>query len=82
MLQFGLIDGIIPEPDGGAHWDYDGAAQLVKNYIKPVLQELKQVSPEERIKQRIEKFGKMGFWEELPQPAEQFSPVKIDENNL
>jgi acetyl-CoA carboxylase carboxyl transferase subunit alpha len=82
MLQFGLIDGIIPEPDGGAHWDYDGAAQLVKNYIKPVLQELKQVSPEERIKQRIEKFGKMGFWEELPQPTEQFSPVKIDENNL
>jgi len=71
MLKFELIDGIIPEPDGGAHWDYDGAAQLVKNYIKPVLQQLKQIPPEERIKQRIEKFGKMGFWEELasPQPS-------------
>src|SRR5688500_2817685 len=67
MLKFELIDGIIPEPDGGAHWDYDEAAKLVKNYIKPVLQQLKQIPAEERIKQRIEKFGKMGFWEELPQ---------------
>ena len=65
MLKFELIDGIIPEPDGGAHWDYDEAAQMVKSYIKPVLQQLKQIPVEERIKQRIEKFGKMGFWEEL-----------------
>jgi acetyl-CoA carboxylase carboxyl transferase subunit alpha len=40
MLGFGLIDGIIPEPVGGAHWDYDGAAKIVKEYIKPVLKEL------------------------------------------
>lgn len=64
MLGFGLIDGIIPEPVGGAHWDYDGAAQIVREYIKPVLQELKQISPEQRIKDRIDKFGRMGFWEE------------------
>lgn len=68
MLKFKLIDGIIPEPDGGAHWDYDQAAQLLKSYIKPVLQELKQIPTEERINQRIEKFGKMGFWEELASP--------------
>ena len=65
MLKFELIDGIIPEPDGGAHWDYDEAAQMVKSYIKPVLQQLKKIPVEERIKQRIEKFGRMGFWEEL-----------------
>jgi acetyl-CoA carboxylase carboxyl transferase subunit alpha len=64
MLGFGLIDGIIPEPDGGAHWDYDKAAQIVKNHLIPVLKELKQMNPEERVKQRIEKFGKMGFWDE------------------
>jgi len=29
------------------------------------LQQLKRIPVEERIKQRIEKFGKMGFWEEL-----------------
>jgi acetyl-CoA carboxylase carboxyl transferase subunit alpha len=66
MLKFGLIDGIIPEPDGGAHWDYMQAAQMLKDYIKPVLQALKGIPPEERTKQRIDKFNKMGFWEELP----------------
>jgi acetyl-CoA carboxylase carboxyl transferase subunit alpha len=65
MLGFGLVDGIIPEPDGGAHWDYDASAQIVKKYIKPLLQELKQIPADERIKVRIEKFGKMGFWEEV-----------------
>ncbi|HEX2847622.1 MAG TPA: acetyl-CoA carboxylase carboxyltransferase subunit alpha [Chitinophagaceae bacterium] len=64
MLGFGLIDGIIPEPIGGAHWDYDQAAQLLKDYLLPVLQELKQKTPEQRVNDRIEKFGKMGFWDE------------------
>ncbi|MBC7947201.1 MAG: acetyl-CoA carboxylase carboxyl transferase subunit alpha, partial [Chitinophagaceae bacterium] len=64
MLGFGLIDGIIPEPVGGAHWDYDGSAQILRNYLKPILQELKQQSPEQRTQNRIEKFGRMGFWEE------------------
>lgn len=64
MKGFGLIDGIIPEPDGGAHWDYAGAAEILKNYLLPVLEELKQIPAEQRINNRIEKFGKMGFWEE------------------
>ncbi len=64
MKGFGLIDGIIPEPPGGAHWDYNESAHIVKNYIIPVLKELRQVPADERIRQRIEKFGKMGFWEE------------------
>ena len=66
MLQFGLVDGVIPEPGGGAHWDYDEAAEILKNYLLPVLKELQQISPEERCAQRIDKFCKMGFWEELP----------------
>ncbi|HEY0434417.1 MAG TPA: acetyl-CoA carboxylase carboxyl transferase subunit alpha, partial [Chitinophagaceae bacterium] len=65
MLSFRLIDGIIPEPDGGAHWDYLEAAQKLRSYILPVLDELKQIDPEERVKRRIEKFGTMGFWEEV-----------------
>jgi acetyl-CoA carboxylase carboxyl transferase subunit alpha len=65
MLGFGLIDGIIPEPVGGAHWDYDESAQILKKYLLPVLKELKQVPPDLRVKNRIEKFGKMGFWEEV-----------------
>ena len=33
MLKFGLIDGIIPEPVGGAHWDYDEAAEMLKEFF-------------------------------------------------
>lgn len=65
MLGFGLIDGIIPEPIGGAHWDYDEAAKIVKEFLIPVIKQLKQVPAEQRVTDRIEKFGKMGFWEEV-----------------
>ena len=65
MLGFGLIDGIIPEPIGGAHWDYDQSAEILRNYLIPVLQELKQKPARQRVNDRIEKFGKMGFWEEV-----------------
>ncbi len=64
MLEFGLVDGVIPEPLGGSHWDYDEAAQILKHYLLPVIAELKKIPAQERINQRIEKFGKMGFWDE------------------
>jgi acetyl-CoA carboxylase carboxyl transferase subunit alpha len=64
MLKFGLVDGVIPEPLGGTHWDYDEAAQILKNYLLPIIADLKQKTPEQRINERIEKFGKMGFWDE------------------
>lgn len=64
MLGFGLIDGIIPEPVGGTHWDYNEAARILKDYLKPVIKELKQFEPQQRVNMRIEKFGKMGFWDE------------------
>src|SRR4029078_12473184 len=43
MFKFGLVDGIIPEPMGGAHWHYDEAAANLKSYIKPVLEQLKKI---------------------------------------
>lgn len=66
MLSFGLVDGIVPEPIGGAHWDYDEAAANLKKVLIETLKQIKQVPAEERVNQRIEKFGKMGFWDELP----------------
>ena len=64
MLGFGLVDDVIPEPLGGAHWDYDEAAEIVKQYLIPTIKKLQQISPEERVRQRLEKFSKMGFYEE------------------
>ncbi|MGN6399273.1 MAG: acetyl-CoA carboxylase carboxyltransferase subunit alpha, partial [Flavisolibacter sp.] len=37
MKGFGLVDGIIPEPAGGAHWDYAEAAQILKEHLVNVL---------------------------------------------
>lgn len=65
MYEFGLIDGIIPEPDGGAHWDYALTAENCKKQILAALAEIKDMDPEDRINKRIEKFSKMGFWEEV-----------------
>lgn len=64
MFKFGLVDGVVKEPLGGAHWDYDEAALNLKNYIKPILKELEQKDPQKRIEERIQKFMDMGFYDE------------------
>ena len=64
MLKFGLVDGVIKEPFGGAHWNYDEAAANLKEYIKPIIKELETIDPDLRVSQRIEKFNNMGFWDE------------------
>ncbi len=65
MKGFGLVDEIVPEPDGGAHWDYAEAANILKQRIIAAINEFKNMNPEERINQRIEKYEKMGFWDEV-----------------
>lgn len=65
MQGFGLVDEVVPEPLGGAHWDYEGAAANLKTYIKKALDELRDIPPQKRIENRIEKFNKMGFWDEM-----------------
>jgi acetyl-CoA carboxylase carboxyl transferase subunit alpha len=57
-----LIDGIIDEPMGGAHLDYDAAAQSVKTTILKELNNLNKLSPQERINERIDKFCSMGVF--------------------
>ena len=65
MKGFELVDDIVPEPDGGAHWDYDSSASILKDHIKKALNEVKDLTPERRTQLRIEKFGKMGHWQEI-----------------
>ncbi|HEY6975658.1 MAG TPA: acetyl-CoA carboxylase carboxyltransferase subunit alpha [Chitinophagaceae bacterium] len=64
MKGFGLVDEIVPEPVGGAHWDYNEAAAILKKYILDALEEVKKVPAEEHMQYRIDKFSKMGFWDE------------------
>ena len=60
LLEMKLIDEIIPEPEGGAHMDPELTAKLVEPFVERSLQELSQLSPEQLISQRYEKFRKMG----------------------
>jgi acetyl-CoA carboxylase carboxyl transferase subunit alpha len=65
MSKFGLVDGVIPEPVGGAHAKPEEMAETLKKHLLLNLAELVKVSPDLRIEQRIEKFSKMGFYEEV-----------------
>jgi acetyl-CoA carboxylase carboxyl transferase subunit alpha len=49
---------------GGAHWDHDQAAEMIKDQVKKAISALKGIDPEKRIDDRIEKFARMGRWEE------------------
>ena len=60
MLDFGLIDDIIKEPLGGAHTDPDKMAKTLRTHIKKEIAELQELSPEELIEHRLEKYSKMG----------------------
>ncbi len=64
MLKNGLIDGIIPEPLGGAHINVDKTIEILKDTIKKELKELNKLSPQERISNRIDKFSSMGVFNE------------------
>lgn len=60
MLSNGLIDGIIPEPFGGAHQDPVQIGQTVKQQILTDLNLLKAKNKDEMVTERIDKFCKMG----------------------
>ncbi len=62
MLGFGLIDEIVKEPLGGAHNDSLKMAKSLRTHIKKEVATLMAMDPEERIRQRIEKYSKMGFY--------------------
>ncbi|MBS4016507.1 MAG: acetyl-CoA carboxylase carboxyltransferase subunit alpha [Candidatus Latescibacteria bacterium] len=62
LHQFGIIDEIIPEPLGGAHQDPKLAAQYIKQAIFKSLGELKSMTSDELIEQRIEKFQSFGIF--------------------
>jgi len=62
MLKLNLIDGIIKEPLGGAHTNLQESAVFLKKAILSNLKELKKKSSEERIADRMDKFGAMGVY--------------------
>ncbi|MFQ6092296.1 MAG: acetyl-CoA carboxylase carboxyltransferase subunit alpha [bacterium] len=64
LMAQGLIDEIVPEPLGGAHFDHEEAASILKAALSKLLGELEQIPVPELLAKRIEKFGRMGLFEE------------------
>ncbi len=60
MFGNGLVDGVVPEPVGGAHADPDEACRLVKVEVKKQLDRLVKLDPEKRVEKRIAKYCRMG----------------------
>ncbi len=60
LLSMKVIDGIIPEPPGGAHLDHQAVMDETRKVIRQALAELAPLSPEQRIEHRYKKFREMG----------------------
>ncbi|RZS93224.1 acetyl-CoA carboxylase carboxyltransferase subunit alpha [Aquimarina brevivitae] len=62
MKKQKLIDEIVKEPLGGAHTDREKAFAIVRDRIFENFQELKNLSPEELVESRMEKYSNMGVF--------------------
>ncbi|MEX2364409.1 MAG: acetyl-CoA carboxylase carboxyltransferase subunit alpha, partial [Balneolaceae bacterium] len=62
LKELKVIDGVIAEPLGGAHRDYEVSAAALKKQVLQSLKRLKKLKPEKLVEQRIDKYAKMGAW--------------------
>jgi len=64
LLKLGVIDGIVPEPIGGAHRNWEETAENLRGPLRDALWELRSRTTEELVGERYEKFRKIGVFEE------------------
>ena len=64
LARLGLIDGVIKEPNGGAHHSHEQAGEALREAVLQELDRLEQLSTEELLNARYEKYRKYGEWNE------------------
>ena len=64
LLKLGVIDGIVPEPTGGAHRNWQETAENLRAPLRDALWELRSLTSEELVAERYQKFRKIGVFEE------------------
>jgi acetyl-CoA carboxylase carboxyl transferase subunit alpha len=64
LLEFKVINGVIPEPPGGAHTDPDTAAKTIKEILVKDLNDICSREPEVLVRYRNQKIRKIGHWNE------------------
>jgi acetyl-CoA carboxylase carboxyl transferase subunit alpha len=62
LFEEGIVDKIIPEPEGGAHNDYDQTARFLDSALSERLAEAVSCSQEDRLKRRYSKLRSFGRW--------------------
>jgi acetyl-CoA carboxylase carboxyl transferase subunit alpha len=60
LKKFGIVDEIVPEPDGGAHNNHKAAAEILDGYLKAALKEFIGMDPRERAEKRYQRFRVLG----------------------
>ena len=65
LVDVGICDRIIEEPNGGAHRDFESSANVLKLALLEELDELSNLKPDEFLDNRIRKYDKLGYFEEL-----------------
>jgi acetyl-CoA carboxylase carboxyl transferase subunit alpha len=60
LSEMGLVDEIVPEPEGGAHADHEATAHLLDSVLERNLLELLQLTPRQLTESRYAKFRRMG----------------------
>ena len=60
LLRLGVVDGVVPEPPGGAHTDLDATARAVRAALRTALAELRDHTPEQLTAQRYDRFSRFG----------------------
>jgi acetyl-CoA carboxylase carboxyl transferase subunit alpha len=64
LLKLDVVDEIVPEPEGGAHRDYDSAAENLSRALRRNLQHISKIPIDELLKKRYEKFRRIGIFTE------------------
>ena len=64
LLKLDVVDEIVPEPEAGAHRDYDSAAEHLSRALHRNLQHISKIPTDELLKERYEKFRRIGIFTE------------------
>jgi acetyl-CoA carboxylase carboxyl transferase subunit alpha len=64
LFELRVIDEIIPEPVGGAHADYEGAARNLQEALNRHIEDLRKLRPEKLVRRRRQKYLRLGQWTE------------------
>ena len=65
LVDVGICDRIVEEPNGGAHRDFESSANVLKLALLEELDKLSNLKPDDFLDNRIQKYDKLGYFEEI-----------------